>query len=127
MRGDEVIARKRSPPIALAARDKYDLALFVGEPIEHLLDCEIGAPLSLASARVGKHVAHHSSPVGSCGCAQDRRSTASRACTIAATKLATSGWLMSSKAKFGVMDDAIPWFCRRSGGSLSSARYLANV
>jgi hypothetical protein len=30
MRGDEVVARKRSPPITLAARDKYDLALFVG-------------------------------------------------------------------------------------------------
>src|SRR6516164_7022175 len=56
MRGDEVIARKRSPPIALAARDKYDLAPFVGEPIERLLDCEIGAPLALASARVRKHV-----------------------------------------------------------------------
>ena len=50
MRGDQVIARKRSPPIALAARDKYDLAPFVGEPIERLLDCEIGAPLSLSSA-----------------------------------------------------------------------------
>jgi hypothetical protein len=30
---------KRTPPIALAARDKYDLAPFVGEPIERLLDC----------------------------------------------------------------------------------------
>jgi hypothetical protein len=26
--GDEFVARKRGPPIALAARDKYDLALF---------------------------------------------------------------------------------------------------
>jgi hypothetical protein len=39
MRGDEVVARKRSPPIALAARDKYDLAPFVGKPIERLLNC----------------------------------------------------------------------------------------
>ena len=31
MRGDEVVARKRSPLITLAARDKYDLALFVGD------------------------------------------------------------------------------------------------
>jgi hypothetical protein len=38
MRGDEIVARKRSPPIALAARHKYDLALFVGEPVERLLD-----------------------------------------------------------------------------------------
>jgi hypothetical protein len=26
------------PPITLAARDQYDLALFVGKPIERLLD-----------------------------------------------------------------------------------------
>jgi hypothetical protein len=38
MRGDQVIARKCRPPIALAARDKYGLALFVGESIERLLD-----------------------------------------------------------------------------------------
>jgi hypothetical protein len=38
MRGDQFVARKRSPPIALAARDKDDLALFIGEPIERLLD-----------------------------------------------------------------------------------------
>jgi hypothetical protein len=43
------VVRKRSPPIALAARDKYGLALFVGEPIERLLDCEIGAALSLSA------------------------------------------------------------------------------
>jgi hypothetical protein len=51
MRGDEVVARKCGPPIALAARHKYGLVLFVGEPIERLLDGEVGAPLSLASAR----------------------------------------------------------------------------
>jgi hypothetical protein len=38
MRGDEVVARKRGPPLALAARDKYNLAPFVGESIERLLD-----------------------------------------------------------------------------------------
>jgi hypothetical protein len=38
MSGDQFVARKRGPPIALAARDKYDLALFVSEPIERLLD-----------------------------------------------------------------------------------------
>src|SRR5215467_15597882 len=56
MRGDQVVERKRSPPITLAARDKYDLALFVGKPIERSLDGEIGASLSLASARVREHV-----------------------------------------------------------------------
>src|SRR5215510_8178852 len=56
MRGDEVVARKRGPPLAFAARDKDDLALLIGEPIERLLDGEIGAPLSLASARIRKHV-----------------------------------------------------------------------
>ena len=56
MRGDEVVARKSCPPIALAGRDKYDLALFVGEPIVCLLDGDVGAPLSLASARICKHV-----------------------------------------------------------------------
>jgi hypothetical protein len=55
MRGDQV-TRKRGPPIALAACDEYDLALFIGEPVERSLDSEIGAPLSLASARVCKHV-----------------------------------------------------------------------
>jgi hypothetical protein len=56
MSGDQFVARKRSPPIALAARDKYDLALFVGEPIERALDGQVGASLSFASARVCKHV-----------------------------------------------------------------------
>src|SRR5215831_18924207 len=45
MRGDQIVARKRSPPLTFAARDKDDLALFVGEPIERLLDRNIGAPL----------------------------------------------------------------------------------
>jgi hypothetical protein len=34
MSGDQFVARKRSPPITLAARDKYDLAPFVGEPMD---------------------------------------------------------------------------------------------
>jgi hypothetical protein len=38
MSGDQFVARKRSPPIAPAARDKYGLALFIGEPVERLLD-----------------------------------------------------------------------------------------
>jgi hypothetical protein len=38
MRGDEVVARKRGAPVALAARDEDDLALFIGEPVERLLD-----------------------------------------------------------------------------------------
>jgi hypothetical protein len=38
MRGDQFVARKRSPPIALAARDQDDFAHFIGEPIERLLD-----------------------------------------------------------------------------------------
>jgi len=54
--GDQFVARKCSAPIALATRDKYDLALFVGKPIERSLDGEIGAPLALASARVRQHV-----------------------------------------------------------------------
>ena len=33
-----IVARKRGPPSALAARDEDGLALFVGEPIERLLD-----------------------------------------------------------------------------------------
>ena len=37
MRGDEVVARKCSAPIALAARDEDGLALLVGEQIERLL------------------------------------------------------------------------------------------
>ena len=77
MREDKVVARKGGPPLALAARDKDGLALFIGEPIERCLDGKIGAPLSLASARVRKHTsAHHSSLVGSCGCHQERLSTA---------------------------------------------------
>src|SRR5207253_2397336 len=45
--------------------------------------------------------AHHSSPVGSCGCDHDRRSTASRACSIAAIRLAMSASEESSRVKFG--------------------------
>ena len=56
MRGDQIVARKCRPPIALAARDKYGLALFVGEPLERSLDGEIGALLSLASTRVREQV-----------------------------------------------------------------------
>ena len=101
MRGDEVVAQKRSPPIALAAGDQDGLAPFVAEPIERSLDCQIGAPLSLRARGSASTSAHHSSPVGSCGCAHDRRSTASRACTIATTRFAMSGRAESSKTKFG--------------------------
>ena len=38
MGGDQFVARKRGPPITLAARDKYDRALFIGEPIERWLN-----------------------------------------------------------------------------------------
>jgi hypothetical protein len=38
MRSDQVVARKRGPPIALAAGDRYGLALFVCEPIERSLN-----------------------------------------------------------------------------------------
>src|SRR5262249_30499807 len=44
---------------------------------------------------------HHSSLVGSCGCDHDRRSTASRACTMAVTSFATSGRLASNRMQFG--------------------------
>jgi hypothetical protein len=46
--------------------------------------------------------AHHASVIGSCGCDHDGRLTASRACTIAATRVATSGRLISSAVKFGI-------------------------
>jgi hypothetical protein len=88
MCGDQFVARKRRPPIAFAARDKYGLALFVGKPIERSLDGKIGAPLSLASARVRKHVGPPRFARGLFRCDQEHRSTASRACSIAATKLA---------------------------------------
>jgi hypothetical protein len=38
MGGDQFVARKRGPPIALAARDEDRLALFIGEPIERFFD-----------------------------------------------------------------------------------------
>jgi hypothetical protein len=38
MSGDQFVARKRGLPVALAACDEYGLALFIGEPIERLLD-----------------------------------------------------------------------------------------
>jgi len=56
MGSNQFVARKRGPPIAFAARDKYDLALFVGEQLERALDGEIGAPLAFPSARVRKNV-----------------------------------------------------------------------
>src|SRR5215831_631203 len=56
MRGDQVVARKCGPPITLAASDQDSLVLFIGEPIERLLDRNISAPPSLSSARIRKHV-----------------------------------------------------------------------
>jgi hypothetical protein len=56
MRRDRFVARKCSPPSALAARYEDRLAPFVGESIEGLLEGQIGAPFSFASARVCKHV-----------------------------------------------------------------------
>jgi hypothetical protein len=38
MSGDEFVARKRGSPVALAACDEDDLALFIGESIKRLLD-----------------------------------------------------------------------------------------
>jgi hypothetical protein len=45
--------------------------------------------------------AHHASPVGSCGCDHERRSTASRACSMADIRRPISGRLLSSSVKFG--------------------------
>src|SRR5215831_8534967 len=102
MRGDEVVARKRSSPIALAARHKYDLAPFVGEPIKRLLTARSVRGSRFLARGSASTSAHHSSPVGSCWCDHDRRLTASRACTIADTRVATSGRLISSAVKFGI-------------------------
>jgi hypothetical protein len=41
MRGNEVVARKSGPPIALGARDEDRLALFVGKPVVRLLDGDL--------------------------------------------------------------------------------------
>src|SRR6516162_2959478 len=102
MQGDEVVAQKRSPPLALAACDEDGFTRLVGERIESTLHREVtGAPLSPTRTRIGQDIGPHSSPVGSCGCAHERRSTASRACTMAATSLATSGRVASSRTKFG--------------------------
>ena len=132
MGGDQFVARKRGPPITLAARDKEDLALFVGKPIECLLTARSVRRSRLRARGSASTSAHHSSPVGSCGCAHDRRSTASRACSIAATKLATSGWLISSKAKFGVTvttvlrNPSVPTQYLRAHKSPSRVRFWAN-
>jgi hypothetical protein len=56
MGGDQLVAPKRRPPIALAARNEDGLALFGCEPIERSLDCPIGAPLPLASARIREDI-----------------------------------------------------------------------
>jgi len=45
--------------------------------------------------------AQHASPVGSCGCNHERRSTASRAWSIARNRVAISGNVQSSRTKFG--------------------------
>ena len=93
----------RADPTAIrcgAARDKYDLALFVGKPIVRSLDGEIGAPPALASARVRDHIGP---PFFAGGLLRVRPGTALdgiSACTMAAISLATSGRLASSKTKF---------------------------
>ena len=61
MRGDQVVARKRGPPIALAARDEDDLARFVGEPIERLLDL-LDRRAALAFEREGRQARRPSWP-----------------------------------------------------------------
>src|SRR6516165_6045939 len=117
MQGDEVVAQKRSPPLALAACDEDGFTRLVGERIKSTLHREVtGAPLSPTRTRIGQDIGPHSSPVGSCGCAHDRRSTASRACTMAATSLATSGRDTSSRAKFEAIQSthscSLPRQCR---------------
>jgi hypothetical protein len=38
MRGDQVVARKRGAPIALAARHEDGPAFFIGKPVKCLFD-----------------------------------------------------------------------------------------
>jgi hypothetical protein len=90
-------------PFAFAAGHEDRHSRLVGKPIEgarstatSLLRRRIRARGSASTS------AHHSSVVGSCGCDQERLSTASRACTMAATNFPTSGRLPSRMTKFGV-------------------------
>jgi hypothetical protein len=99
VRGDQVVAGKGGPPIALAARHENGLAPFVGERIESRRAGRSLARRSRLRVRGSARTsAHDFSPVGSCGCDHERRLTASRACTMAAISLATSGRLRRSSA-----------------------------
>ena len=94
------------PPITFAARDKDDRARFVSQPVERLLDLEVTTVaaflLRSTQARVREHVGPPRLTRRLLGMCQERRLTASRACTIAVTNLATSGRLTSSTVKFGI-------------------------
>src|SRR5262249_3530716 len=78
---EELVTTEGGFPFALAAGDKNGCARLVGKPVERALDCYLAAAsLPGSRARIGQHVGPHSSVVGSCGCGQERLSTASRAC-----------------------------------------------
>ena len=100
--GDQLVATEGGLPFALAAGDEDHFARLVGQPVERALDRHrAAAPFRVRARGSASTSAHHSSVVGSCGCDQERLSTASRACTMAITSLATSGRVASSRTKFG--------------------------
>jgi hypothetical protein len=101
MRGDQIIALESGLPFALAAGDQDRLSWLVGQPIERALDISLLRRFGLRVRGSASTSAHQSSVVGSCGCDQERRPTASRACAMAVTSLPTSGRVASSKTKFG--------------------------
>jgi hypothetical protein len=96
VRGDQLVAGERSTPLALVARHQDDRARLVGERVVAPARRAV-APLAMACSWIRKDV------TGSAGCDQDRRSTASRARSIAKMRLATSELLESSRTKFGDM------------------------
>src|SRR5262249_20134918 len=115
---EQLVATEGGFPFALAAGDKNGCARLVGKPVERALDCYLAAAsLPGSRARIGQHVGPHSSVVGSCGCGQERLSTASRACSIAPTKLAISRLLESSKTKFGLLPVTMLAPAQRAGGT----------
>jgi hypothetical protein len=68
MCGDQLVAAERGLPFALAASDQESVSGLVGQPVARVLGGVVAAPFNESRTRIGEHVGHHSSLVGSCGC-----------------------------------------------------------
>jgi hypothetical protein len=97
---DQFSSRERRAPVALVARHQHDRARLVGERVVAPARRPV-ASLAAACSWIRKDVLPPLLGDRLGGCGQDRRSTASRARSIAVTSLAISSLVESRRTKFG--------------------------